>query len=380
MIELRIIVFANSRPTYTGGAEKDFYALCQRLSQDGNTVLAIFPAIRGTPDKDIINFECVSLPGPNIRGYSLAIAEIMRIIKTFNPDVIHLLDGLSPTDAFLLLTIKISIRKPVFVNVIAFYRFIAFNFLARLTLPLYVLSDGVICSNPILKKSVLRWTLKRAKILDFYSVYLDVPKPSLKTHNVNVNGKCKLLFVGLLDSNHLYKGFDLLVEALKYLHSNDAESYKKVELKIVGDGELRNYYEEEIKKSGLTGISFKGRISEDDLNNMYRNVDGFILPSKRKGEGFGKVVLEALMNGIPVLVSRYAGAAFLVSEYNVGMLIDPYDSENFAKKIVEFIDDIEKETYQISIEKFQEVFSHASEDAYGRLIHAYAESIKHQRK
>ena len=377
---MRIIVFANSRPAHTGGAEKDFNILCERLSQDGNTVLAIFPAARGTPEETITDFEYVSLPGPNIRGYSLAIADIVKIIKAFNPDVIHLADGLSPTDAILLLVIKINIRKPVFVNVIAFYRFSFFNFLARLTLPLYVLSDGVICSISNMKKKVLRWTLKKAKILNYYSEYLDVPEPFIKTDNRNVNGKCKLLSVGVLDSNHLYKGFDLLIEALKYLHKNDVESYQKIELNVVGDGDLRNYYEEEIKKCDLTGISFKGRISADNLINIYRNSDGLILPSKKKGEGFGKVVLEALMNGTPVLISKYAGAAFLASEYNVGMLTDPYDSENFAEKIMEFIGAIEKRAYQNSIEKFQKVFSHASEDAYNKLIHAYSESIRHQRK
>ena len=85
------------------------------------------------------------------------------------------------------------------------------------------------------------------------------------------------------------------------------------------------------------------------------------------------------MNGIPVLISKYAGAAFLASEYNVGMLTDPYDSEIFAEKIMEFIGAIEKRAYQNSIEKFQEVFSHTSEDAYNKLIQAYNESIKSQK-
>lgn len=379
-MKIRIIVFANSRPAYTGGAERDFYTLCKRLSLDGNTVLAIFPVYRGTPEEDITDFECVSIRGPNIRGYSLAILEIVRIIKEFKPDIIHLADGLSPTDALLLLVIKINLRKPVFVNVVAFYRFIFFNFLARLTLPLYVLSDGVICSNPNLKRSVLRWTLKKAKVLNYYSVYLDFPEPYVRASNRNMNTKCKLLFVGRLDSRHFYKGFDLLIGALKVLYKIDAESYKKFELQVVGDGDLRNYYENEVEKSKLNGISFMGKISEDNLNDIYINTHGLILPSRRRGEGFGKVVLEALMKGSPVLVSKYAGAAFLVNEYNVGMISDPYDSKHFAAKLVEFINAVEKGTYQNSIERFQQTFSNASKDAHLKLIQAYKESIKPLKK
>ena len=377
---MRIIVFSNCRPALTGGAEKYFYTLCERLSKGGNTVLAIFPASRGAPDRRITDFECISLHGPDIKGYSLAIVEIMKIIKAFNPDVIHLADGLSPTDAILILAVKISLRKPLFIDVVAFYRFIGFNILARLTLPLYMLTDGVICSNPNLKKSVLRWTLKRCAILNYYTEYMDVPAPFVELDMASVDNVFKLLFVGVLDSNHIYKGLDLLIKALKYLENNDVKSYRKMEIVIVGDGDMRDFYEQKIKNYNLTGIIFKGQITGNDLNDMYRNSTGLILPSKKTGEGFGKVVLESLMNGTPVLISRYAGAAYLISEYKVGMIVDPYETKNFAKQMVEFIKSIKERAYEDAIKKFQKEFSHVSKDSYEKLIQAYTESIKHQVK
>jgi UDP-glucose:(heptosyl)LPS alpha-1,3-glucosyltransferase len=81
------------------------------------------------------------------------------------------------------------------------------------------------------------------------------------------------------------------------------------------------------------GISQRCRFvgPQPDVLPFYAVADIFVLPSHF--ETFGLVYLEALAMGIPILVSKAAGAAELIEEGRHGYRIDPNDVDDIAAKL-----------------------------------------------
>src|SRR5690625_7613993 len=68
-----------------------------------------------------------------------------------------------------------------------------------------------------------------------------------------------------------------------------------------------------------------GRLSEVDLSRLYRGADLFVMPNipvEGDMEGFGVVMLEAGLSGLPVVASSLEGILDVVEEGNNGHLIE----------------------------------------------------------
>ena len=129
-----------------------------------------------------------------------------------------------------------------------------------------------------------------------------------------------VLFVGRLIAE---KGLNELLESVK---SWD----KSIRLIIIGAGPL----EERIKQAAkqYKNIRFLGVVNQDNLPIYYSGSDILIVPSISE-EGFGRVILESLACGVPVIgANRGAISEALTSE--VGKIIDI--SPEKIKEMVEY--------------------------------------------
>ena len=71
---------------------------------------------------------------------------------------------------------------------------------------------------------------------------------------------------------------------------------------------------------------------DPEIEKFYASADLFILPSIY--EPFGNANLEALATGLPVITTKYCGAANIIDSRNNGLVVgDPYDSQEIAEKI-----------------------------------------------
>ncbi|OGM02432.1 hypothetical protein A2115_03145, partial [Candidatus Woesebacteria bacterium GWA1_41_8] len=116
------------------------------------------------------------------------------------------------------------------------------------------------------------------------------------------------LFVGRLVSE---KGIRPVLQA--------AESWNKnIHLAVVGFGPL----EAEVKRisSNNKNVVFLGKIPNENLPVYYSAADILIIPSTHE-EGFGRVILESLACGTPVIGSK-RGAIPEAMDESVGQLID----------------------------------------------------------
>ena len=99
-----------------------------------------------------------------------------------------------------------------------------------------------------------------------------------------------------------YKGFEYLVEAMRYL----PEDYH---LLLCGDGPLRQDLEIQVSVLGLGGrVSLEGRIAEEAKAAYFGACDIFVLPSVMRTEAFGIVQAEAMSCGRPVVATAIPGS------------------------------------------------------------------------
>jgi glycosyltransferase involved in cell wall biosynthesis len=134
-------------------------------------------------------------------------------------------------------------------------------------------------------------------------------------------------FVGALDKAHMFKGVDRLISAFSKLQSTDAY------LMIVGDGEMRDSYQQLAREAGLGArVIFPGKVSHDQLRAYYSAADVVVLPSDPP-ESFGMVLIEANACGRPVIASDIPGVSSVVDDGVTGLLFKQGDTNDLLAKL-----------------------------------------------
>jgi glycosyltransferase involved in cell wall biosynthesis len=103
-------------------------------------------------------------------------------------------------------------------------------------------------------------------------------------------------------------------------------------LHIVGDGPDRSTLETEAHESQLSGITFRGRLSREEVIEAIKGARFIIVPSTLY-EGFPMCIVESFACGIPVLCSRLGGLAEIVQPHLTGLHFTPGDSLDLAAKV-----------------------------------------------
>ena len=80
-------------------------------------------------------------------------------------------------------------------------------------------------------------------------------------------------------------------------------------------------------------VRFLGFVPEEDLLDLYRLADLYVMPSTQ--EGFGIVYLEAAACGLRVVGGAGGGSADAVPDERIGVLVDPSDRDALAAAIVD---------------------------------------------
>jgi phosphatidyl-myo-inositol dimannoside synthase len=112
---------------------------------------------------------------------------------------------------------------------------------------------------------------------------------------------------------------------------------------IAGEGPDRARIEAAIASQNLGGrVRLLGSISDEELENLYYGSDLFIMPNvpvPNDMEGFGLVMLEAGLCGLPAIASRLEGITDVISEGDNGNLVAPLDDAGFRLAILGYYSD-----------------------------------------
>jgi glycosyltransferase involved in cell wall biosynthesis len=89
-----------------------------------------------------------------------------------------------------------------------------------------------------------------------------------------------------------------------------------------------------IESAGIeSAVTFTGYVDNERLRSLYRTATVFAYPSLY--EGFGLPILEAMACGAPVLTSNVASIPEVAGD--AAVLMDPYDVEDMARKLIEML-------------------------------------------
>ena len=131
----------------------------------------------------------------------------------------------------------------------------------------------------------------------------------------------ELLFVGYLET---HKGIHLLPEIMRQLSQSDVD----FRLTIAGSGSQENKLKNEFIQNEVDDVvNFLGKVQYHNLPQIYAEHDIFIYPGIWQ-EPFGRVFLEALASGTPVVATdvgaakEIIGTAGRVADTNSKQLVD----------------------------------------------------------
>lgn len=146
-----------------------------------------------------------------------------------------------------------------------------------------------------------------------------LPKTDSKTEDY-------IVFVGRLVKR---KGCLELLKAYKLMQRR---YHTKTRLIICGDGPDRNSLEAYCRHQKISGVEFKGQVSETQKKYYLASAKIAVFPSLG-GESFGIVLLEAMAAGSQVvLAGNNEGYRSVISEVTES-LVDPFNTDEFAEKL-----------------------------------------------
>lgn len=121
------------------------------------------------------------------------------------------------------------------------------------------------------------------------------------------------------------KGVGLLLDAAANLQQCGME----FSLLLVGSGRDKQALENHAKSLGLRNVHFLPAQTPDRMPSVYRSADLVVFPTLE--DVWGLVANEAVLSGIPVLCSKYAGCA--PELFTAESIFAPDDFEDFCQKL-----------------------------------------------
>ena len=356
-----------------GGVEIMMYTLAKGLSELGIDCDALFASADGQTATIHLNdhcniFRCHTIC--ELRATMIAPAMIWRLRRICRRyDIIHI----HHPDPMAALALYISGYK------------------GRVVLHWH---SDIIRQNHLLKfyRPLQNWLIRRADIVvGTTPVYLE-QSDALST----VQKKCRCIPIGMPEGNHnskltaelreqysgkhivfslgrmvLYKGYNYLIEAARYL-PND---YVVI---IGGTGHQYNYLTDYVNRLGLQDkVKFTSFIPKEELGAYFDACHVFCLPSIDKREAFAIVQVVAMIHSRPIISTNIPGSGVPWVNKNgvTGLTVPPCDSKALARAIEEVCTD--KRHYQLyckqSRQRYEALFR--LEDMVAKTVALYNELL-----
>ncbi len=124
------------------------------------------------------------------------------------------------------------------------------------------------------------------------------------------------------------KGQDVLLHALCFLSK---EIINRINIFFVGRIQTEFFRQLEILLSWFPNVHVLGEKARNEICEIYAETDVLICPSRE--ESFSLVTVEAMMNGVPAIVSSNTGVSYYIEDMKDGFVFESENAEMLAKRI-----------------------------------------------
>jgi glycosyltransferase involved in cell wall biosynthesis len=323
-----------------GGAENTFRWLARGLRESGIDAVAAIaapPSACGPGAENWLGFELERMIFPVVKfnresGRLRLIREIVRLVKTTKPDLVHshLLDSNFYS--------AIACRMLNLPHISTEHGDVSFNdsLSARFKYALIGLcSRHVACVSEAILKKAKRRVFVGSKLQTVYNGICFMNRsPSSFRKEMNIPDDC--LLIGNVGNLYPVKGQEVLLKSFARIH----ERYDRTALVIVGRGAEEHSLKRWVRKLGIPQekVIFTG--FRNDVQNIMNSFDLYVQSSL--SEGHPVALIEAMSLGVPVIATNVGGTSEVTMGGKYGLLVSPGSESDLEAAITGFFKNTDK--------------------------------------
>ena len=317
-----------------GGLQKDFLAISAELLSRGHAIKVFTRSWEGTiPDGlDVIQIGEIGLS--NHKKNSNFVLKVFDEINKYSPEIIFGFNKMPGLDLYFAADTcfaKHSQNK----NVLQKY---TKRFKQSLDYEKHVFSEESQCQILLLNNNQL----------DDFEIAYSTPSDRMTIIPPGIDGNWNkekghdlqelfdiprkdkiILFVG---SDFSRKGLDRAILGLKHLQMANIDS----SLLVIGDDSKKTFLASIQDHSLERKIFFLG--PRDDVASFMKSADLLVHPARE--EAAGNIIIEAMVSGLPSLVSKEVGFSDEVKKFKAGVVLnDSFSQDEFNQLLEEIIED-----------------------------------------
>ena len=263
-------------------------------------------------------------------SYLKYVSILKKIIKHFNPDILHahyatsygLIGALSGFHPF----------------VLSVWGSDVYDFPSRSKLHKKVLqynlrkADKLMSTSKVMKTELQKYTKKDILVTPF-----GVNMQEFKPRDVSDKKQGKIM-VGTIKPIEEKYGITYILDAAREL--KEANTGIPFKFLLIGPGNDLEKYQQEIDTKGISDfVELTGRIPFKDISYYHNLLDVFLNVSIDDSESFGVATVEAMACEKPVVVTDVGGLMEVVNNGEFGVVIPKMDASAMAKAILKLLQD-----------------------------------------
>ncbi|MBN1778957.1 MAG: glycosyltransferase family 4 protein [Candidatus Buchananbacteria bacterium] len=259
----------------------------------------------------------------------LAYFEIKKIIKNFQPDVVHLNStkiGIIGSIAAKKLGVKkiiYTVHGFVFNEPLPNWKKNLYIYLEKLTSKF---KDKLICVSEYDYQAGIKIDIPENKMTVIHNGINQLPFESKERLRAKLNLPTSKIIIGTIARDYPTKGLRYLVEAAKII-KND---FPNTIFIVINDGLGNKNLKQKIKDSDLEN-NFIFLQNTKNAWQFLPALDIYVCPSVK--EGFPYSILEAMQAGLPIVSTDVGGVPEAIQDKKNGLLIKPSSAETIARSI-----------------------------------------------
>lgn len=280
-----------------------------------------------------VSYECLTTPKKldlNI------IRKLRKILKIQNVDIIHS-HGYKADLYSLLASLRINI--PLVTTIHGWTsENIKVKIYERIQVFIWRFFQKVICVSNAYRKVALSYNVPKEKLLVIYNGIKREKRNQIisreEVHKIlSIEGE--KIVVAIIGRIGIEKGHRAFLNAARRI----LEKRDNLAFVIIGEGAERKEMEKYARELGIQkDVIFTGH--RDDVISLYNGIDIIGITSLR--EGLPNVLLEAMMNQVPVVAMSVGGIPEVIISDKQGILVQPKDIEAFTQGVESLIIDSSK--------------------------------------